>query len=625
VRARRAALALRLIVAATTALAAQVALPAAAFAQANKPKYSAKLSADRVEVGEPFTFELRITTQDSDPVVNEIELPAGLHKVGEDAMRGGGRTRQMIVSWRLMAVKPGRFTIPGPAIQWNNQRFAPAPVKVEVTAATGRRVSPSNPFMLPGGMTIRMFGDDDDGPSEQEKPELALPSAPDRLIFLRAVADKKAVVIGEQVTVTFYAYFNANLHPEESHDAPFDDFRTVSIVDEPGTQQGALFARAGADRFNVKVIGRIAAFPLKAGTLHTGTAKMKLSGLRAGQYAERESNDEIITVTEPPIDYRPPGYRFGDVGQFKLEALVQARRIDEGGAVPVLLTVTGAGSFPDSIRVPDRTGLEWLDPEKKEKLAIQGGSVTGSRSFGYVVRVKDTGTVDLGAVELSYWNPAARRYEITKADLGKVEVTRKGLGLAASAKAATSSVGGNAADGAVVDPFVGLATPRLALGAYTAARPPFWGDGGVLWGLLAAPPLLVGVAFAGSLGLRKARARRLAGAESKSALAEHALADADDAEAAGDMKALAAALERAVHLAVEGATGLRSRGVLIADLPRELAPLGVAPALADDVRDALLAVESIRFDPDGAAAARDLGERARRVVHELAQLTPAAT
>ncbi len=45
-------------------------------------------------------------------------------------------------------------------------------------------------------------------------------------------------MIGEQVTVTFYAYFRANFHPEESHDAPFDDFRTVSILDEPGTQQG---------------------------------------------------------------------------------------------------------------------------------------------------------------------------------------------------------------------------------------------------------------------------------------------------------------------------------------------------------------------------------------------------
>ena len=616
-RSRRLALGLRAIVAIATIGAAATTSPVVAFAQAGKPTFSAKLSSTRVEVGEPFTYELRITTQGGDPEVTQLSLPAGLQKIGESAMQGGGRTRQTIVTWQLMAMKPGRFSIPGPPITFNKQRFVPGAQSLEATPSTGRRGSQ---LQLPGGISIRIGGSDegDDVPTEKEKPELALPAAPDSLLFLRAVANKKNVVIGEQVTVTFYAYFRANFHPEESHDAPFNDFRTVSIMEEPGTQQGGLYARAGQDRYNVKVIGRVAAFPLKTGVLHTGTAKMKLSGFRMGGFTDRESNDEVITVTEPPLEYRPPGYRFGDVGQFKIEALVQARKIDEGGAVPVLITVSGSGSFPDSVRVPDRTGLEWLDPEKKEKLEIHDGTITGSRSFGYVVRVKETGKVDLGAVELSYWNPAARRYEVTRADLGKVEVTRKGPGPASSAAPVV------AADPAAVDPFVGLSTPRLALGAYVAARPPLWGEGFTLWGLLAAPPLLVAGAFAGSLGLRKARERRAAGADSKHALAEKALDEAADAEARGDTKALAAAVERAIHLAVEDATGLRSRGVLMANLPGELAALGVAADLAESIRASLLACESIRFDPDGAAA-RDLSEQARHVVHELAHSAPAST
>ncbi len=617
-RAPRLALLLRTIVAIATIGGATTSFPDVAFAQAGKPKLSAKLSATRVEVGEAFTYELRITTQGGDPEVQQIALPAGLQKIGESAMQGGGQTRQTIVTWQLMALRPGRYAIPGPSIAFGKQRFTPGAQSMEAVASTGRR---SSQLQLPGGISIRIGGAgdiDDDAPTEKEKPELALPSAPDNLLFLRAVADKKTAVIGEQVTVTFYAYFRANFHPEESHDAPFDDFRTVSLLD-PGTQQNALYARAGQDRFNVKEIGRVAAFPLKAGVLHTGTAKMKLSGFRMGGLTDRESNDEVITVTEPPLEYRPPGYRFGDVGQFKLDALVQARRIDEGGAIPVLITVTGTGSFPDTIRVPERTGLEWLDPEKKEKLGIQGGTVAGWRSFGYVVRVKDTGTIDLGAVDLSYWNPAARRYEVTRADLGKVEVTRKG-----GAAAASSAKPVVAADPAAVDPFVGLSTPRMALGAYVVARPPLWGDGFALWGLLAAPPLLVAGAFAGSLGLRKARERKAAGADSKHALAEKALGEAEEAEARGDTKALAAAVERAIHLAVEHATELRSRGVLLANLPGELVALGVAADLAESIRAALLACESIRFDPAGAGA-HDLSEEARRVVHELAHTTSAST
>jgi hypothetical protein len=621
VRARRLALLLRPIVAIATIGGAATSFTDVAFAQAAAPKFTAQLSSKRVEVGEGFTYELRITTQGGDPEVQQISLPPGLQKIGESAMQGGGQTRQTIVTWQIMAVKPGRYSIPGPSIAFGKQRVAPGPQSIEAVASTGRR---SSQLQLPGGISIRIGGsgdiDDDDVPTEKEKAELALPSAPDNLLFLRAVADKKTAVIGEQVTVTFYAYYRANFHPEESHDAPFDDFRIVPIAD-PGVPQIPLYARAGQDRFNVKEIRRIAAFPLKAGVLHTGTAKMKLSGFRMGGLTDRESNDELITVTEPPLEYRPPGYRFGDVGQFKIDALVQARRIDEGNAIPVLITVTGSGSFPDTIRVPERTGLEWLEPEKKEKLAIQGGTVAGWRSFGYVVRVKDTGAIDLGAVELSYWNPSARRYEVTRADLGKVEVTRKG-----GAAAASSAQPVVAADPAVADPFVGLSTPRMALGAYVAARPPLWGEGFVLWGLLAAPPLLVAGAFAGSVGLRKARERRAAGADSKHALAEKALDEAAEAEARGDTKALAAAVERAIHLAVEDATGLRSRGVLMDNLARELAALGVEADLAEAVRASLLACESIRFDPDpDGAAARGVSDEARRVVHELAHSGSAST
>ncbi|MEP7120409.1 MAG: BatD family protein [Byssovorax sp.] len=616
-KAPRLALLLRLIVATATIGGAAVAFTDVAFAQAGKPKLTVKLSSAKVEVGEPFTYELRITTEGGDPEVTQISLPPGISKVGESAMQGGGQTRQTIVTWQLMAVKAGRYSIPGPPIAFGRQRVVPGALSLEATPSTGRR---PNQLQLPGGFSIRIGGgdDDNDAPTASEKAELALATAPDNLIFLRAVANKKTAVIGEQVTVTFYAYFRANFHPEESHDAPFDAFRTRSILEDRDTLQGPLYARAGQDRFNVKVLQRIAAFPLKTGVLHTGTAKMKLSGFRMGGLTDRESNDELITVTEPPIEFRPPGYRFGDVGQFTIEAQVQARRIDEGGAVPVLITVRGSGSFPDSVRVPDRTGLEWLEPEKREDLQVHDGTITGWRSFGYVARVKDVGSVDLGAVSLSFWNPAARRYEVTRAELGKIEVTRHGPAPSSSATPIAP------VDATAVDPFVGLSTPRAALGSYVAVRPPFWGDGGLLWALLAAPPLLVAAAFAGSLGLRNARARRAASADSKRALSEKALAEAAEAEARGDTKALAAALERAIHLAVEDATGLKSRGVLMADLPRELEALDVAPELAAAIHAALVACESIRFDPDGASA-HDLGEQARHVVRELGHLEAAAT
>src|SRR6185503_14499200 len=110
-----------------------------------------------------------------------------------------------------------------------------------------------------------------------------------------------------------------------------------------------------------------------------------------------------------------------------------------------------------------------------------------------------------------------------------------------------------------------IAGPRMALGAFAATQAPFWQDGRALWFLLAAPPLLVGLHFGGAGALARLRARRADEKESPAALAEKALHDADAAEEKGDGKALAAAVERAVHLAVEAATALKSRGVLLAE------------------------------------------------------------
>src|SRR5207248_8176439 len=100
-------------------------------------------------------------------------------------------------------------------------------------------------------------------PDGRDTPSLALPSAPDPLVFLRAVPDKKAAVVGEQVTLTFYIYYRPGLdvRKEEEHDAPFPDFRRVPLVTNPGLES-ELRAKVGGESFRVQVIDRVALFPL---------------------------------------------------------------------------------------------------------------------------------------------------------------------------------------------------------------------------------------------------------------------------------------------------------------------------------------------------------------------------
>ncbi|MFO0757300.1 MAG: BatD family protein [Byssovorax sp.] len=609
--------------------------PRPAIAQAGQPQITVQASARKVEVGELFTIQLRASGEQVAPNTPELKVPAGLAVVGQSLSQFGNRfNRSVDVQWSIVPQKPGHYTIPGPSITINQSRHTSSPIVIDVTPATpggSAQQKRQSPFLFPGGPSISfgsgfgsLFGDDpDDDLDPREAPNLSLPAAPDPYIFLRAVPDKKTAVIGEQITLSFYVYARVSFSVDESHEAPLSDFRRVSLVSNPGAE-GEQRARAGTELYMVRLLDRMALFPLRAGELHTGQLKVKLTARRIGSNVERASDDQVITVTEPPKENRPPGYVLGDVGQFSLSANVVPRAIEQGGSVAVNVKVTGTGNFPQQVHLPERTGLEWLDPEKKEQLGVQNGAVTGAKTFGYVVRVSQPGQVDLGTIELSYWNPSNRRYEQTKAVLGEVSVTAP-LGPRAKDPAdkdpSSKDTAGKNGEPDSADPFGTLGAPRLVLGAYTAPRPPRWGEGALLWGLLAAPPLLVGLGFAAAGSARQIRSRRATAKASPASLAAVVLREAGEAEARGDVKGMAAAVERALHLGIEGATGLKSRGVLLQDLPAELIEHDLPEEMASAIGEALAACESVRFDPAGEAA-RDLLSRARSLVNDLIRREP---
>jgi hypothetical protein len=140
----------------------------------------------------------------------------------------------------------------------------------------------------------------------------------------------------------------------------------------------------------------------------------------------------------------------------------------------------------------------------------------------------------------------------------------------------------------------------------------------VFWALVVVPP--VGVLLAGfaQRGFSMVRRRRRERAGDPGALAGQALADM---RAASDPKDQAAAAERAIHLAVEAGTGLKSRGILLASLGAALRDKRVAPELADTVVSALESCAAIRFEPEPDAAAFDEArERVRATVKDLLRL-----
>lgn len=598
----------------------------------------ASISSDTVAVGEAFVVELSAMSEErtsfSDPL---LRLPNGLSasgpSMGSKTLVQMGATGTMFrrgvsVKWRLTASAPGRYTIAPPSLRVDGRTVAAdAALRVTVVDASQRPPQRANP-LDPFGMGSP-FDDPFDGLFKDAQPKrqgdlivdepvpdldalgeggkrLALRKGDDPYLFLRVVADKSRVVVGEQVTLRFFEYYRVTNERFDERQPPLTDFLRVPLDDEPG-QTPRVATGVGGRLWFVQELDRVAVFPLRAGSLSTGKlrASFRVPFLK-NQTVTRESNDLAIEVREPPGERRPVGYRVGDVGRFELTATVTPRQTVAGETVAVSVKVEGRGVMPNQLKLPERTGVEWLSPEKQDTSDVQSGRIGGSRTFGYAVRVTEVGEVDLGLVELPFFDPDKREYRVARAVLGSIAVKPKAGGAKAEKAGAAEE-----------DPFAAMPKARLRLGAYhrsAAHAPPL----GWSLGLLAAPTLALLAARLGARALRAFATRRLARRSDPETLARRSL---EELAVAADASAAAGLADRAVHHAIEAGTRLRSRGILLDGLAAELARRGLPPTLAAEAQAVLALAERLRFDPAPGATERDeLVRRARAVTKELLAL-----
>jgi hypothetical protein len=602
------------------------------------------------EVGEPFTVELKVmTSSGSAPSSPFLSFPAGLTGRGPSlsthsftSIRNGVRrsAQGLGATWVLRSSLAGTFQL-SPQMEVDGAKVSRS-ITVKVVPK-GQGPSPSAglaPGLGPGFGALGLgppgwngaplggpnvlaqplapdFGPGDDPPYDDA---LSMPSAPDDKLFLRIVPDKESAVIGEQVTLSYWVYYAVSFDMKDRREPPLSDFVRVPLLKNPGVDR-AVSAKVGGKRFQAQLLDRVAVFPTRAGELRSGTMTARFSARGVGSHAERVSNDVVVKVSEPPLAGRPPGYVLGDVGVFRLESLVEPRAVEQGGAVGVTVKVAGSGHFPDKLRVPERVGVEWLDPEVRQSIEPLGGVLTGHRQFQYVVKLHQPGTIELGEVHLPVWNPKRSAYEVAKVDLGKVEVAKvKAKGpsdiddpLRGSGPEPSAQLGAELLDK--------LPSPRATLGDPPAAAASLPLGGRFVWGVLAPPAL----ALAGLSGVALGRRLRKRGAQRKGAsdtLAKAALSEASSRARAGDTRSALLSLEKAVFHALDAATGLKTRGVHESELGAALEGAGLGPELARAACSFLRDVREAGYAPPDAVDLGEAGERSlltsgRKLVKKL--------
>jgi hypothetical protein len=591
-------------------------------AQAQNTTIQSVLDVAEIEVGDIAT--LTMVTQSEGETASDPQLPShpgftivdhGVSPTQMVSIINGRRTDKqgLTVVWRLRADKIGTFVLGPPSVLVSGARKNGSSHRVTVVAQ-GKGTQPRRPQGGGAGrhppQTIDPFkglfpGFDDDEdpffgrgrePPTDPKYAMAEPRAP--VAFLHATIDKTHAVVGEQVTLAVYLYEDPHArqgHPSDVHEATATDFIKRSLLQDETRAIGLGNAMVGGRPWSVKLVRKSALFPLKTGRLVIQPMSLTLPQARVGLR---------VQVVEPPAAGRPAGYQLGDVGDFSLSATVTPRALTQGGAVGVNVEMRGTGNLPATLPVPVAPGIEWLEPQVHDSLGpMQNDRFGGSRTFSYVVRIAKSGAVDLGSLQVPYFDAERGTYALARAGLGVVDVTPGTMR--------------DAGTEATEEILPGLPKERRALEG--VHHDSFLTDRSELWIALFGAPLACAAFIGANNVFRRARERRASTTPSNDKIAREKRADAEAALRGEDGKAAVSAVARALEASVLAATNVNVRGTAGEGAERELGEAGVAEDTAREIVAILRACEDARFSLDDAGTddAKKLWKRSEDVLQRL--------
>ena len=530
-----------------------------------------------------------------------------------------GRTtsrRGITATWSLTATTVGTFTIGPPSAFIGATKLTSDAVRVRVAkkGALQRGSDPLDPFGVPNTLDPwkSFFGAPDARDTRMApptEPALGLDHDDSEALFMHAVIDKSSVVVGEQVTYTALLYVDPDLADQDfimEHEAASASFLKQTLVADDASSKQLGYAKVRSRIYRVKQVRKVAFFPVGTGTLTIGQQEIRYP--LGNRYVSVKTEKLTVKASEPPTKGRPPGYMLGDTGHFELSADVKPREIDQGDVTAISVTLSGTGNVPRAaLPLPLQKDVAFLQPEVSEKLGTADKDrFAAVDTFRYIVRIERDGDVDLGAIELPFYDPDKKSYFTARVPLGVVHVKKAAL------KRAAPSDPNPVVLPEAPPPFDTLDGARSVSTKHVA-------DAGYFWYALLASPLSYVLLRASGVAARRLKKRHADRAQAPDAELgrRHAEAKARASEKSG--KEAVAAVKRYVEEIALARANVNVKGEAAEAVAIRLEEGGVSAALATETSALLLACAELAFSPDDVPmnGAHALLVRAEKLDREL--------
>jgi hypothetical protein len=374
---------------------------------------------DTASVCDPFEVSVAVSVAGNTPPTLvapdlspfEILRASPVPHVTRNAARGS-----MMAEYRLILAtgRPGTYTIPA------------------FIAHTARGDIRSQPLHI----TVR------NGPRSGSVPSVIARARIDTglSIDVRALTPPETVYVGQQANYEVAVFLNGAVRDRLRRNPTFfpPDMQSMLAYDLPADGD-ATSREIGSGCFEALVYRR-ALFPLMPGRFAIPPAQLVYSLPLSASFFSREETHEletdstVIVAVPPPVASRPADYG-GAVGDLRISARLDTSHSRVGDPVLLTLSVAGEGNvklFPrPAVRVPWAT---LVPGQERVRVDTTAQRVRGRKEFDWVLTPKVAGELDLPPVKYSFFNPEARRYEVTRTTPEHLRVSAGGLASADTAR-----------------------------------------------------------------------------------------------------------------------------------------------------------------------------------------------
>jgi len=245
-------------------------------------------------------------------------------------------------------------------------------------------------------------------------------------LFVRMIANRKSVYIGEHIVATLKIYSRVDLSGIQEIKYPdFNGFLKEDIETPP--LRSLESENVGSQIYGAGVLQRFLIYPQKSGTLEIEPSTLTvLLQQRANNndpffgnfFSSFNTVPKMIATLPVKIEVKPlppnrPSSFNGIVGSISLESVINKDSLQVNEALTYSIKISGTGNLmlanPPELNLT--SDIEIYEPKSVSNTRSSLSGTSGSRTFEYVLIPRHSGKFKIPPVEISYFDPNAESYK----------------------------------------------------------------------------------------------------------------------------------------------------------------------------------------------------------------------